>query len=152
MHDHFATLPEAPEVTLVGSAAATLADLRDLVAALPSPSARPGDAARAARIADRLAEELAECAAMLRALPGHPAALAGYDHQLLAALRTSHRSGEDIAKTTAHALARLAAELGSSVQVVANRPGSREAGLVIGLLSGTVGPHDENLGMFGASS
>ncbi len=99
-------------------------------------------------ILDRLSEELAEAAAMLRALPARPAALAGYDRQLLAALRTSHQSGEDIGKTIARALARLAAELGGSFEVLKNRPDSWEAERVADLLRGTAGPDDEHLALF----
>ena len=87
---------------------------------------------------------------MLRALPGRPAALADYDYQLLAALRTSHASGEDVAEAIAHALARLAVELGGSLQVTANRPGSCGPSDIAELLRGTVGPGDEDLGMFGS--
>ena len=149
MPDHPITIPGSPEVTpeitLAESAAATLADLASLVA-----GGLPGDPAASARIAGKLAEELAELGQMLRALPGRPAALAGDDYQLLAALRTSHASGEDVAEAIAHALARLAAELGGSLQVTASRPGSWEASHVAELLRGTVGPGDEDLPMFGA--
>ena len=117
MPDHPITSPGSPEgtpeVTLAESAAATLADLARLIT-----DGLPGDPAASARIADRLSEECAELAQMLRCLPGRPPALAGYDYQLLAALRTSHASGEDVAEAIAHALARLAAELGGSMQVL----------------------------------
>lgn len=89
---------------------------------------------------------------MLRALPGRPAAMSGHDHALLAALRTAHAAGEDIGETMARAVARLAAELSASAAVTANRPGSWEAALIADLLRGTVGPDDENLDMYGASS
>jgi hypothetical protein len=146
MNDRPTTEPESPETTVRETASATLADLADLARQLP------GDPARNAAIADRLAEELAEVAQMLRSLPGRPAPMSTHDHQILIAIRAAHRSGEDVGETIARALARLASQLGSSAAVVANRPGSREAALVLDLLSGTIGPGDENLDLFGASS
>ena len=151
MPDHPITIPGSPEVTpevtLAESAAATLADLASLVT--DGLARRP---AASARIADKLSEELAELAQMLRCLPGRPLALAGYDFQLLAALRTSHASGEDVSEAIAHALARLAVELGGSLQVLASRPGSWEASHIAELLRGTVGPGDEDLGMFASGA
>jgi hypothetical protein len=148
--DHPTRPAGAPEVTLVESAASALTDLRDLVTVLPPPGGPP--AARAAKIADRLSEELAEISQMITALPRRPVSLAGYDWQLLAALRTSHASGEDVAETIAHGLARLAAELGSSFEVTRNRPGSWEADRVKALLRGTVGDDDQYLSHFGVTS
>jgi hypothetical protein len=139
-----APLPD-PEVTARETAHAVLADLAELDLPGGSDSQRRGNA----HVLDRLAEELAECSAMIRSLPARPTAMSGYDCQLLAALRTSHASGEDIAEAIAHGLARLAAELGSSLAVTANRPGSWEAAHVAGLLAGTVGLDDENLPLFG---
>lgn len=129
----------SPETTVKETAGATATDLAELAAILP------GDTAASARVADKLSEELAELAQMLRALPGRPAAMSGHDFQLLAALRTAHARSEDIGETIARALARLAAELGSSFAVLANRPGSWEASSVRELLRGTVGPGDEHL-------
>ena len=137
---------ESPEVTLVESTKAALADLADLAAQLP------GDTAGNARVADRLAEETAEIGAMLRALPGRPAAMSGHDCALLAALRTAHAAGEDVGETIARALAQLTAELGGSFEVLKARPGSWEAALIADMLSGTVGPDDENLDMYRAPS
>lgn len=135
-----------PEVTLTETAHATAADLADLAAILP------GNPAETARVADRLAEEATELAAMIRALPGSPADMPGHDRALLAALRTAHAAGEDVAETIARALARLAAELGSSFAVLANRPGSWEAAHVRALLAGTVGEHDDCLDLYGPGS
>jgi hypothetical protein len=136
--------PDSPEVTVRESARAVLADLAELD--LPGDGAqRRGNAV----IPDRLAEELAEAAAMLRALPGRPAPMSGHDYQLLAALRTAHAAGEDIGETLARGLARLAAELGGSFEVIKARPGSWEAALVAELLRGTVGPDDEELPAYG---
>ena len=140
MNDH-----PTPETTLTETASAALADLADLAAILP------GDAARNAKVADRLAEELAEVAAMIRALPGRPSAASGHDFQILSGLRTAHAAGEDVAETIARALARLAAELGSSWAVLANRPGSWEAGHIRGLLAGTVGDDDDGLPQYGGA-
>jgi len=128
-----------PEVTLTESAHATLADLSDLAAQLP------GDHDANARVADKLSEELAELAQMLRSLPGRPPEMSGYNAALLGALRTAHRAGEDLGETIARGLARLAAELGGSYQVLRNRPGSWESALIARLLGGTVGQHDEDL-------
>jgi hypothetical protein len=123
-----------PEVTLTESAAAAATDLRELAAQLP------GDAHRSAEVADRISEETAEVAAMIRALPGRPAAMSGHDVQLLAALRSAHAAGEDVAETIARACARLAAELGGAEAVLSNREGSWEASHIRDLLDGTIGP------------
>jgi malonyl CoA-acyl carrier protein transacylase len=136
------TSPAPPEVTLTETASAALADLTDLAAQLP------GDTARNAVILDRLAEELTETAAMLRALPSRPAAMTGHSYGALSAFRTAVASGEDIGEFIALTLTRLAAEVGGTSKVIANRPGSWEASHVADLLSGTVGPDDENLGAY----
>jgi ABC-type transporter Mla subunit MlaD len=136
--------PSPEVVTLTESAWSVAADLDDLIRQLP------GDTRRSARMADRLAEELSELGAMARALPGRPADVPGHDHQLLAALRTAHAAHEDVAGTIARALARLAAELGSSSAVIQNRPESWEAEAIERLLDGTVGPLDEALPMYGS--
>jgi hypothetical protein len=138
--------PPGPEVTVRETAHAVLADLAELD--LPGTgSQRHGSAV----VLDRLAEELAEAAAMLRALPGRPAAMSGHDYQLLAALRTAHAAGEDVGVTIARALARLAADLGGSFEVLKNRSGSWEAAHVADLLRCTVGPDDEHLSMWATS-
>ena len=132
-----------PEDELAGSIAETMHDLREVAGKL---AAEPDDSAR---VLDRLGEELAQAAQMTRALPRRPAPMAGHEAQLLAALRTAHAQSEDVGETIARSLARLAAELGGSFEVLKNRPGGWEAGHVAGLLAGTVGPDDENLPMFG---
>ncbi len=136
-----------PEVTAIETARSAAADLADLAAGLPGTAI--SDTARSARVADRLAEELAELGQMLRALPSRPAQMSGHDYALLMALRTAHAAGEDVAETIARALARLAAQLGGSRQVLVNRPGSWEASAVRELLRGTVGPDDEELPVYG---
>ncbi len=134
-----------PEITLTETAHAAAVDVTELAAAVP------GDGHRTAEVANRLSEELAEVAAMIRALPGRPREMSGHDHQLLAALRTARAAGEDVAETIARALARLAAELGSSFAVLANRPGSWEASHIRGLLAGTLGEGDEDLPVQGGA-
>src|SRR5258706_14949739 len=87
--------PEVPpEVTAIESARSAAADLADLAAGLPGTAI--SDTARSERVADRLAEELAELGQMLRALPSRPAEMRGPDHQLLHALRTARAAGEDV--------------------------------------------------------
>jgi hypothetical protein len=137
------TRPGSPETTLRESACAAAADLAELAAILP------GDAAANARVADKLSEEVAELGQMLRALPRCLAAMSGHDVQLLSALRTAHAAGEDIGETIARALARLAADLGGSFEVIKARPGSWEAALIAELLRRTVGPDEESLPMYG---
>jgi hypothetical protein len=137
--------PPDPEATLRETVWSVSVDAGELVGRLPGDDA-------SARVLDKLSEELAEAAQAHRALPARPAAMSGRDYQALAAFRTAHAAGEDIGETIARALARLAAELGGSFEVLKNRPGSWEAGLVAELLSGTIGPDDENLPMHGASS
>src|SRR5260370_16847927 len=84
-----------------------------------------------------------------RALPRRPAEMSGADYQLLGALRTAHAAGEDVAETVARALARLAAELGGSFEVLKARPGSWEAALIAQLLRGMVGPDHHGLPIYG---
>jgi len=144
---HTATTPQSgpagPETTVRETAAAAATDLADLASQLP------GDAAANARVADKLSEEVAELAQMLRALPARPTPMSGHDYQILAGLRTAHAAHEDVGETVARALAHLAAELGSGAAVLRNRPGSWEAGLVRQLLAGTVGEDDSQLPVFG---
>jgi hypothetical protein len=134
--------PSDPEATLREAAYAAAVDLAELARHLP------GDASNAS-VLDKISEEAAEAAAMLRALPARPAAMSGWDYQLLAGLRTAHAAREDIGETIARALARLAAELGGSRQVLTNRPGSWEASAVRELMRGTVGPDDEAIDAYG---
>lgn len=137
---------ESAETTLIESARAVRADLGELAASLP------GDIPRNALVAARLSEELAEVAEMLRSLPARPRQMSGHAYAALSAFRTAIVAGEDIGEFTAVTLARLAAELGGTAAVVANRPGSWEAGTVSEMLSGLVGPYDERLPEFGAGS
>ncbi len=61
------------------------------------------------------------------------------------AVLAAHQAGLDIAEWVAGVLARAAATLGSTEALLANRPGSWEAGHVRRLLAGTVGEDDEYL-------
>jgi hypothetical protein len=139
MADHHTA--EGPAVTLRETVRAVATDAADLAGRLPSAD---GSDAGARQLA-RLSEELAEACNADRVLPGVPADMSGHDHQLLCALRTAHEAGEDVAEFTARGLAALAAELGSSAAVLANRPGSWEAACARQLLAGTLGPDDEGL-------
>lgn len=131
--------PLSPQVTVTGTIQSLTDDLHDLLS-------RPGDLGEAeARILDRLAEETAEAAAMIRALPGRPAQMSCYGRLLLAALRTAHQAGEDLGATVARALCALAVELGGQAGVLKNRPGSWEAQAIGLLMSGTFSPDDEGL-------
>jgi hypothetical protein len=137
-----APLSPDPAATLRETAWSVSVDAAELARRLPDDDA-------SARVLDKLSEELAEAAQAHRALPGRPVPMPGHDYQLLGALRTARAAGEDVGETVARALARLAAELGGTAEVIANRPGSWEASAVAQLLHGTVGPDDENLPRFG---
>ena len=139
--------PDSPETTLLETARAVGADLAELDLPGATPTQRRGSAV----ILDRLSEELAEAAAMLRALPGRPAEMSGHDYALLGALRTAHAAHEDVGETVARALARLAYDLGGAAAVIVGRPGSWEAALVGQLVAGTVGPDDEGLPVYGGA-
>jgi hypothetical protein len=136
-----------PEITVLETAIAASTDLAELATAL----ALPGDPAASARVADKISEEVAELAFMIRSLPGRPPRqeMTGYDYQLLSGLATAHQAGEDVAETIARALAHLASELGGSERVLANRPGSWEASHIRGLLAGTLGDDDSGLPLYG---
>ena len=123
------------EQTLRASVHSIAADVADLAEELDGAI---GDPDTHARMSDRLSEELAEAAAMLRSLPGRPVDAAGFDWQLLASLRTALDSGEDLAATIGRALARLAWERGGAAAVI-TRPGSWEAACLSPIIAGTVG-------------
>src|SRR5260221_11367808 len=94
--------PDPPaRVAAVATIQSVITDAADLIT-------RPEPGEAEARMADRLAEELAEAAAMLRAMPARPA-VSGHDYALLAALRTAPPAGGDVGETIAPALARPAA-------------------------------------------
>jgi hypothetical protein len=60
----------------------------------------------------------------------------------------AHTHGLDVAEFIAHGCAYAANYLGSSWQLVNNRPGSWEAALISQLLSGTVSDDDEYLSQY----
>jgi len=62
----------------------------------------------------------------------------------------AHAEGTDVGEFTCRVLALLAARLGSSEAVTANRPGSWEAGFVTQMLAATVGPDDDYLDRYQA--
>jgi hypothetical protein len=96
--------PNPAVVTIAESVRSVQTDLAD------STKYLPGDTGRNARILDRLSEELAECAGMLRALPARPQWQRGYALAVEGALRTAVAAGEDPRKIAERALARLDGE------------------------------------------
>lgn len=64
------------------------------------------------------------------------------------AVLAAHRHGVDVGEFVAGALATAAASVGSTQELLANRPGSWEASLASRLLTGTVGGADEDLEVF----
>lgn len=71
--------------------------------------------------------------------------MTGTDRRAAEAVLAAHQAGLDIAEWVAGVLARAAATLGSTEALLANRPGSWEAGHLRALLAGTVGEDDEYL-------
>jgi hypothetical protein len=69
----------------------------------------------------------------------------GYTERAAAAVVEAVRAEHDFGGWLASVLASAAAELGSSRALIARRPGSWEAELVIQLVCGTVGWNDEYL-------
>jgi hypothetical protein len=125
--------------TATATLAGVLADLAGIAGRLPAePEA-------GARILDRLAEELTEAAAMIRALPGRPAEVPGYTFAALAALDAAVTGEHDFAGWLAACLATIAARRGGTAALTEGRPGSWEAALVGQLVFGTAGYGDEAL-------
>lgn len=60
----------------------------------------------------------------------------------------AHRQGYDVGEFVASALATAAASVGSTDELLANRPGSWEASLTGRLLTGTVGGAHEDLDVY----
>ncbi len=86
------------------------------------------DAEGAALILDRLSEEMAEAAAMTRALPGRPADEAGHTFATAAALTTAVRIEPDFACWLAGVLASVARQPGA--MLTASPPRSWNAWLL----------------------
>lgn len=61
------------------------------------------------------------------------------------ALLDAHRQGYDVAEWIADVCAYAAAQLGSTAELLSNRPHSWEAGDLRHLIAGTVGDSDEQL-------
>ena len=120
-------------------------DLAEVCQRLPVD---PAKAERVAKIMDRLGEECAEAAAMLRALPGRPAERPGYSFAALAAIITAAEAEHDFGGWLADLLCRAAAFLGSADHLVMGRSGSWEAQHVTALVRQTAGPLPGDLGRF----
>jgi hypothetical protein len=132
----------APANDLLEQVRQLVTDLVEVCQRLPVDST---EAEPVAKIMDRLAEECAEAAAMLRSLPGRPAEAAGYTFAALAAAITAAETEHHFAGWVALVLTCTAARLGSSATLVAGRDGSWEAGHVLGLVRETAGWRDEHL-------
>ena len=130
-------------VAAVATGQSVITDLADLIS-----QPEPGEAG--ARIAVRFAEETAELAAMIRALPGWPREMAGHTYAAVEALVSAAQNEHDFAGWLADVLCQAAERLGSSEALIAGRPGSWEARLVYQLAAGTAAPDDENPPGYGA--
>jgi len=76
----------------------------------------------------------------------------GHDYQMLAPLRSPSRPVRTPARRSPAPWPGSPRISAGSAEVIRDRPGGWEAALVADLLSGTVGPGDENLPMFGITS
>ena len=135
----------APADDLLEQVRQLVTDLVEVCQRLPVDST---EAEPVAKIMDRLAEECAEAAAMLRSLPGRPAEAAGYTFAALAAAITAAESEHDFGGWVADVLCRAAAHLGSADHLVMGRSGSWEAQHVTALVRNTAGPLPADLDRF----
>ncbi len=135
----------APGLDFIETVSAALTDLIELVQSLPVPA---DQAERTAKILDRLGEELAGAAAMVRALPGQPREAPGYTFAALAAVITAAEAEHDFGGWLADLLCRAAAFLGSAEHLVMGRSGSWEAQHVTALVRQTAGPLPGDLDRF----
>ena len=124
---------------------AVKASIQGLVTDLADLATKAGPGEPEARIAVRLAEETAEVAAMIRALPGRPRDMSGHTYAAVEAITTAATEEHDFGGWLADVLCRAAARLGSTAALIAGRPGSWEASLVYQLVAGTAGEDDELL-------
>jgi hypothetical protein len=131
-----------PANDLPESVRQTVTDLMEVCQRLPMDSA---EAEPVAKIMDRLSEECAEAAAMLRALPDRPADRPGYTFAAAAAVTRAAEGEHDFGRWLAAILCQAAAHLGSSAALVAGRSGGWEAEAVLALVQGTAGFRDEHL-------
>jgi hypothetical protein len=122
-----------PEVTAVATVGGVLTDLVEVAELLPVP---PDQADHVARILDRLSEEIAEAAGMLRTAPGAPAAPGGPSYNPWGVVRLVTRElARDGVKSRFGAEADLsevvghAAELLEALGVVPVVPADDDAGL-----------------------
>jgi hypothetical protein len=122
----------APADELRGTVQQALADLSEVAQWLPGGTI--GEAGLAAVILDRLAEEMAEAAAMVRALPAEPAPQAGHTFAAAAALATAVQQEPDFASWLTTLLRTLARQPGTAL--TANQPGSWDAWLLRQLVRG----------------
>ncbi|HVB41387.1 MAG TPA: hypothetical protein VNF47_01610 [Streptosporangiaceae bacterium] len=132
-----------PAGDLRGSVRQAIHDLAEVAQWLPGVTA--DESGRGARILERLSEELAESAAMVRALSGRPAQAPGYT---FAAIATAFGQEGDFGSWLATVLCHAAARRGGSSVFVAGRPGSWEPGLLLHLVPFSVGPGDEWLAAY----
>jgi hypothetical protein len=135
----------APADDLLEQVRQLVTDLVEVCQRLPVDSA---EAEPVAKIMDRISEECAEAAAMLRSLPGRPAEAAGYTFAALCAVMTAAETEHHFAGWVALVLTCAAARLGSSATLVAGRDGSWEAAHVLGLVRETAGWQDEHLAAY----
>jgi hypothetical protein len=121
----------------------------DLVAAVQAlPPVGSDERHRLGRIFDRLSEDCAEGAALVRALPGRPADRPGHTYAALAAVITAAEAEHDFGGWLADLLCRAAAHFGSADHLVMGRSGSWEAQQVTALVLGTAGPMPDDLDRF----
>jgi hypothetical protein len=116
-----------------------ITDLVEVCQRLPIDRAEPEPVAR---VMDRLAEECAEAAAMIRALPGRPRDVPGYTFAAAAAVTAAAEAERDFGGWLAAICCQAAARLGSAAALVAARPGGWEAEAVLTLVQGTC-PDDQ---------
>jgi hypothetical protein len=148
MHDHPPQHPPAPTAgqDLADHLAQLITDIIELPQRLPLAE---DEREPVARIMVRLAEDCAEAAARVRALPSRPRDLRGHDFAAAAALGTAFETEHDFAGWLAGILCTAAAHAGGSGALVAGRPGSWEAAAVLALVQGTAGyGDDEDLSRF----
>jgi hypothetical protein len=122
----------APADDLPGTVQQAIADLAEVAQWLPGVTHDEVD--RAAAALDRLAEEIAEAAAMVRALPAEPAPQAGHTFAAAGALATAVRHESDFASWLASVLRTLAREPGTALTT--SQPGSWDAWLLRQLIKG----------------
>jgi hypothetical protein len=117
---------------LQGTLEQALRDIADVKHRLPGVTVEKAE--HAACVLDRLSEEIAEAAAMTRALPGSPSGQAGHTFAAAAALRTAAHAEPDFSAWLAGVLSPIAREPGTTL--TASPPGSWNAWLLRQLIQG----------------